>query len=520
MNRFIERKRREGVGAFTFVLLVFCGSILLSIAGGGKVFAAGEAGEVLRSGIAGTWYSAEKEALAKQVEDVFKGAEAKPEKDIIALILPHAGYQYSGSTAAAGLRRLENRYKRVIVIGPSHRIGMEEMLCVARAAQIETPLGKIPQDLAFINKLLKYPIFQQFPDVIQNEHSTQIELPLLQKQLGSFDVVLIVAGQCSQETIKRGAEILKGLVDEDTLVVVSSDFTHYGQSYRYVPFKDNIPEKLKELDMGAYKKIEALDSSGFLRYIGDTGDTICGYVPIAILLSMADKGTKVELVKYATSGSMSGDFSQSVSYCAIAMKGAWRQVAQAQQQPASGKLSEEDKKVLLKLARKTIEYCLRKRAVPEANELGVAVSEAMKQPRAAFVTLTKNKMLRGCIGDIFPRQPLYKSVMANAINAAINDTRFKSMEISECNDISIEISALTVPEPVKSAKDIRIGIDGVILSKSGRTAVFLPQVAVEQHWGLEEMLSNLSEKAGLAADAWKEGAKFLVFQAEVFGEKE
>jgi AmmeMemoRadiSam system protein A len=143
----------------------------------------------------------------------------------------------------------------------------------------------------------------------------------------------------------------------------------------------------------------------------------------------------------------------------------------------------------------------------------------MNVPRAAFVTLKKNSQLRGCIGDVLPQRPLFKSVILNAINAALKDPRFLPVTAAECNDIKIEISALTVPEPIESPDKIRIGIDGVVLNKDGRSALFLPQVAPEQGWGVNEMLSNLSLKAGLPADGWKEGASFLVFQAVVFGEE-
>jgi AmmeMemoRadiSam system protein A len=144
----------------------------------------------------------------------------------------------------------------------------------------------------------------------------------------------------------------------------------------------------------------------------------------------------------------------------------------------------------------------------------------MRHPRAAFVTLKKNSRLRGCIGDIFPQKPLYKSVILNAINACVNDRRFPAVTEAECNDITIEISALTAPEPIASPDEIRIGIDGVVLNKDGRSAVFLPQVAPEQGWDVSQMLRQLSLKAGLPEDAWKEGASFLVFQAVVFGENE
>ncbi|GAF99928.1 unnamed protein product, partial [marine sediment metagenome] len=227
-----------------------------------------------------------------------------------------------------------------------------------------------------------------------------------------------------------------------------------------------------------------------------------------------------KLIKYATSGELMGDFANSVSYLSVAFSGTWARHPEIEPKHDNPGLTEEDKKQLLTLARKSVVYFLQKRRVPQASELGVAIGEAMRSPRAVFVTLKKNSQLRGCIGDIFPQRPLYRSVILNAINAGVNDRRFPPVAIDECNDITIEISALTVPEPVASPDEIRIGIDGVVLNKDGRSAVFLPQVAPEQGWDIETMLTQLSLKAQLPAEAWKEGAGFLVFQAVVFGEEE
>jgi len=475
---------------------------------------------VLRSSLAGTWYFDDAEALREQIESFFQKAQVKPVDNVIALILPHAGYRYSGQTAVCGLKTTDKKYKRIVVIGLSHRISLEEILSVPRVTHYETPLGQIPLDVEFINKLLKYSIFQNVPQTHKYEHSVQIELPLLQYSQKDFKLVPIVAGSCSLQTIAEAGNILRSLVDEGTLVVASSDFVHYGRSHLYVPFTENIPEQIKELDMRAYEYIAALDAKGFLEYKYKTGVTICGSVPIAVLLSMLNEPAKAELIKYATSGELTNDFTNSVSYLSIAFSGSWQNNPEIKPQANNPELelTEDDKKQLLALARKTIVSALRTQRVPQASELGVSISDAMKCPRAAFVTLKKHSQLRGCIGDIFPQRPLYKSVIRNAINACVNDRRFLPVTEEECNDITIEISALTAPEPVASSSDIRIGIDGVVLSKNGRSAVFLPQVAPEQGWDVEQMLTQLSLKARLPADAWKEGTSFLVFQADVFGE--
>ncbi|MHC4534608.1 MAG: AmmeMemoRadiSam system protein B [Planctomycetota bacterium] len=475
---------------------------------------------VLRSSLAGTWYSADPESLNKQLDSFFQKAGPKTIENVVALILPHAGYRWSGQTAAYGLKTIKKQYKRIVVIGPSHQLAMEDMLSVPRVTHYETPLGQIPLDVEFINKLLKHSLFQNVPQVHKYEHSVQIEVPILQHYQKDFKLVPIVAGSCSLETINKAGIILRSLVDQETLVIASSDFVHYGTGHGYVPFTENIPEQIKKIDMGAYEYIARLDNKGLLDYRKRTGATICGYIPIAILLSMLGQDSKAELIEYATSGELTGDYSNSVSYLSIVFSGVWQKHPELILQENSRELTEEDKKQLLTLARNTIVYALRNRRVPQVSDLGITITDSMRYPRAAFVTLKKHSLLRGCIGDIFPQRPLYRAVIVNAINACFNDRRFQPITEDECGDITIEISALTTPEPVSSAEQIRIGTDGVVLSKDGHSAVYLPQVAPQQGWDINQMLTQLSLKAQLPADAWKEGASFLVFQADVFGESE
>ena len=479
------------------------------------------------------WYTSDSEALRKEIAGYYQKAEVEPISDVVAMILPHAGYRYSGEIAVRALKTTDKKYSRIIVIGPSHTAYMEEMLSVPRVTHYETPLGEVPLDVNFINKLLEYPVFRSTPYAHTEEHSIQIELPLLQYKRKDFKFVPIVAGHCSTETIRKAGSILNNLVDDQTLVIASSDFVHYGPRFSYVPFRENVAEQIKKVDMGAYEHIANLDYKGFVNYKQATGATICGYVPIAILLSMLQKPAKSHLIEYATSGEMTGDYRHSVSYLSAAFSGAWPKNPATPLKPGNPELSEKDKEQLLTLARKTITHYLQKKQVPQPTEFGITISESMKVPRAAFVTLKKTaflkksaqekpqkvSQLRGCIGDIFPRRPLYKSIIGNAINAAVKDRRFRPITIDECNDITIEISALTVPKPISSPDEIRIGTDGVVLNKDSRSAVFLPQVAPEQGWNLDQTLTNLSLKAGLAGDAWKEGASFLVFQAVVFGEE-
>lgn len=476
--------------------------------------------EVLKAAFAGSWYSADANELRRDIAGYLEEAQVEPRQDVIGLVLPHAGYAYSGPTAACGIKSLGRGYRRVVVIGPTHRLPMEDTFSVPRATHVETPLGQVALDIEFIGRLLQHPVFQSIPSAHTQEHSVEAEIPLLQYKLGDFKLVPIVAGQCSYAAVAQAARILAGLVDADTLVVASSDFTHYGPQYRYVPFTDNIPKNVKKLDMGAFEFIRKLDAKGLLAYRDEKEATICGCVPIAVLLEVLGKDTKAEMLHYATSGETTGEYTNSVSYMAVAFRGVWATPAAAPAaDTSSSPLTAEDKKQLLALARKTLRYALDHQKVPQASDLDFTPSEAMTRPRAAFVTLKKQGQLRGCVGDIFPQRPLYKSVIGNAVYAGFGDRRFEPLRSDEYGQLKIEISALTSPTPVASWRQIRIGTDGMVLNKGGRSAVFLPQVAPEQGWDLETTLSQLSLKAGLPADAWKQGASFLVFQADVFGEE-
>ncbi len=477
---------------------------------------------VQRSSLAGTWYTDNADDLRSQIRSFLDSAETTPKENIIALILPHAGYAYSGRTAAKAIKALSKPYKRVIVIGPSHRVAMPEILSLPRVSHYETPLGQVPLDTELINKLLTYDsVFQSLPIAHKDEHSVQIELPLLQTHLGPFQFVPIVVGQCTEATLVKAAAILKSVVSDDTLVIVSTDFTHYGPRFDYVPFTDNIPDQLKTLDMDAFDIIKTLNTRAFLTHIEETGATLCGQSSIAILLSMLDSATQSHLIDYTTSGALTNDYDNSVSYVSACFTGQWAAVPYSPKTAVtSSALSEHDQQTLLALARQTIVHYLTHHRAPTPEDLGIQITSPIQNKRAAFVTLKKHGQLRGCIGDIMPTVSLYQSIINNAIHAAIRDTRFEPVTSAEVKDLHLEISALTVPIPVASYKDIRIGDDGVILQKDSHSAVFLPQVAPEQGWDVRQTLTHLALKAGLPSDAWQENARFLVFQAEIFKERE
>ncbi|RLG29373.1 AmmeMemoRadiSam system protein B, partial [Methanosarcinales archaeon] len=267
--------------------------------------------KVLTSSLAGRWYASDPKLLQAELNRYYQKAKSKTKENIIALILPHAGYQYSGATAMEGLKALgKKKFQRVVILGPSHSLPMWDTLSVPDATHYKTPLGETTLDLQFMERLKEYSLFHSIPMAHQYEHSVQIEVPLIQYLNPDFELVPIIAGSLRLETVLRAGAILRSLIDENTLVIASSDFTHYGPRFQYEPYKNqnDIPGKVKALDMGAYEFIDKRDARGFLTYREKTGCTICGFMPVAILLSMLPENSQAHLDLYYTSGDLTGDW--------------------------------------------------------------------------------------------------------------------------------------------------------------------------------------------------------------------
>ncbi len=480
---------------------------------------------VFESRLAGMWYTADAKQLAQEIDGYIAAADADQLEKVIALIVPHAGYTYSGATAGFGMAQIAGKaYTRVVVLGATHRYALPNTISMPNATHYATPLGEVPLDTTFMAEIAKHPFATINPTPHMEEHSVQIEIPLLQRALKTFKLVPVICGQLDLATARQVGGILRALIDDQTLVVVSSDFTHYGDRFGYTPFHDHIPEQIEKLDMGAFDLMKQKQANRFMAYVEETGATICGQVPITILLSMLADASQLHLLKYDSSGRATGDYANTVSYLAAAVTGTWEHAAGENRKPAEDdnhvqpSFTGSEKQSLLRLARRTLSTYLTEGKRPEPDDVSIGITAGMKQVMGAFVTLHKNGRLRGCIGEIMPRRPLYQAVMDHAIHAAVDDPRFPPVTINELKDLDFEISALTPPEPVKNSTDIVIGKHGIVLQKHARAAVFLPQVAPEQGWGLEETLSNLAMKAGLPADGWQEGAQFEVFEAIVFSE--
>ena len=478
----------------------------------------------MESTLAGSWYDADPARLRSELEGYLRNAKVEDDPSIFAVVVPHAGYAYSGPCAAVGLKALAARkdLARVAVIGFSHRVQLPNQASLpARETLYRSPLGETPLDVDAIAALLRNPLFTDRPETRRGENRVEMQLPLLQAALAGRDwkMVPVTLGQLDDDVRGQVAEALGALMDGRTALVVSSDFTHYGPNFGYVPFRTNVEANLRKLDGGAVEKILAGDADGFAAYCEETGATICGQDSIGVLLRMLPAKFTARELAHDASGRSTGDWGNSVSYESLAFYGDGKPAKQEKAKAGKKDLTADDKKVLLALARKAIRQALDGKTPSDPEDLGVEPTPAMKQKMGGFVTLTIGGELRGCIGEIFPRRALADVVCDHALDAAFNDPRFPPLTAKEFPKVHIEISALTPPVPVASYKDIEIGRHGMVLELGGRSAVFLPQVAPEQGWDLATTLTHLSYKAGLPGNAWQDPrARFTVFEAVVFHE--
>ena len=464
---------------------------------------------------AGRWFPADADRLKQMVDGFLGEPAAEIPRRPVALIVPHAGYEYSGAAAGKGYATLKGRsYKRVIILGLSHQAAVRGA-SVLRADAYETPLGRIPVDAAARDALLKCPVVREQPAAHAREHSVENQLPMLQRALKNFAMVEVIVGVMTPTERATLADVLRSLADSETLLVVSTDFCHYGPRFGYVPFKDRVPERLADLNDKAVAKILDLNAKGWDRFIAETGDTVCGQAAVGLLLEAlkARGDVKGRRVAYDTSGRITGDWENSVTYASIVF---WRTGEDAY-------LQGSEKQTLLRLARDVLKEFLNT-GKASLDESKYDLAGVLKRPGAAFVTLKNHGRLRGCIGTFLPRAPLYRTVAEMARSAA-QDFRFRGDPVTpaELGDIDIEISVLTPLEKVRNPlQEIELGRHGIYIEGEGRNGCFLPQVATETGWSKEEFLSQCAAgKAGLAPDAWKKpGVTVYRFEAHVFGEKE
>ena len=461
---------------------------------------------------AGSFYPADPAELARMIDRLTaKAQETKVRlprnKSLKALIMPHAGYVYSGWTAAhASFVLTKNRFSKIILMGPDHRIGIKTG-AICDVAAYQTPLGRI--DLHPDAKQLQRQaaLFRSLPVSMDQEHSLEVILPFLQTYLGEFELVPIMVGRANVGPL---AAAIDDLMDAGTLLVVSSDLSHF---LGYA--------EARAMDRETVTAILELNPPE----LAGKANRACGLWSLMILMELAKRNQwQPVLLHYSNSGDTAGGRSRVVGYTTIAFFG---------DQPMDNKLdpqarfTEEQGQALISLARHTITAKL-DRSLADAKPAAPSPAEQdenFKLHYGTFVTLKIKGQLRGCIGNLTSDETVWEGVKRNAINAAFHDPRFSPLTAKEFDQTEIEVSILTEPRPLEYRdgndliQKLRANVDGVIIRKGHASATFLPQVW-EQLPHPDQFLSHLCMKAGLSSDAWQDQElEVLTYQVQYFEEQ-
>jgi AmmeMemoRadiSam system protein B/AmmeMemoRadiSam system protein A len=473
--------------------------------------------------VAGQFYPADKAGLAKTVRAYLDSAlPPRPERPV-ALVAPHAGYHYSAQIAADAWRQAtDHEYDVVVILGTNHTAPAFNGVSVFGGAGYRTPLG-----LARIDRKLAGALtgdgsagFAWRPHVHTREHSIEVQVPFAQTVFPGVPMVTAIVGEPDPALCARfGKALAQALRGRRALIVASSDLSHYPDYDDAVATDHATLTALVKLDSAALLK--TIDAE-LRRGRPGLSTCACGKAPLlaAIEAAKALGATRARVVSYANSGDVAiGDPTRVVGYGAVALyagDGASDTSALATPAPAPADrpLTAADREALLVFARSTIHRYLESGTLALARGFG----PTLRRKQGAFVTLKKSGELRGCIGHTAADRPLCQVVGSMALQAAFNDRRFRPLLAEELDEIDIEISLLTPMKPVDGVEQIELGRDGIQLSKNGRSALYLPEVAVEQGWNREQTLEHLCQKAGLPPDAWRSGAELQTFRTVLIRE--
>ncbi len=490
--------------------------------------------DVRQPAVAGTFYPDNPTELKNKINNFLSSANDQMRNDqmVNILIVPHAGYDYSGSVAADGFKQIKSNYDTVILLGASHQTYFKGAVIDENTAW-ETPLGNVDINLTTAQKIVdSSPNFKFNSQAHAQEHSLEVQLPFLQTVLDDFKIVPILFGESTNEDINKLASTIHENLTPNTLLVISTDLSHY-PSYDIANSVDERtisailtgdPEKFEQkVNEQLSQNYPNLDTCACAEKAVKTGMIVAENI-VEDNLRGSEGSSEVgdwQLIKYANSGDIIGEKSQVVGYAALTFS---QRNSNLQSSNVQNGLKKNEKDKLLEIARETLETYINTGKKPNVEITEPRLRESnspLQEKLGVFVTLRKNDQLRGCMGKFEPTTPLWQTVIDRTISAATKDPRFQPVKSEEIEDIEIEISVLSKPEPIDSWKNIELGKHGVIVEKGNRGGTYLPQVGTEQDWkNVEEFLSHLcANKAGLPIDCYKDSdTKLLTYTADVFSE--
>ena len=458
----------------------------------------------------GRFYDGNPQRLSHEV-DSFLALHAKDRQyeNVAAIIVPHAGYYFSGNVAATAYMSLpkDKPYKRIFLLGPSHQEWLNGASVNSEADYYETPLGQVKVDRETAQTLIAADsIFSYRPEAHDREHCLEVQLPFLQRRFEEVPpIVPIIISTNDFRKLKRMAEALKPYFTDENLFIISSDFSHYPSYGDACAVDARTGKAVESGDVEQFiATIEANANSG----IRNLATSACGEFPIVTLMLMLDKQYEVKHLLYQNSGDIDDhDPTRVVGYHAFAiLRGEEKTFA----------LSDDEKRILKDIALQSIKDSLDGKSLSEANYQLSIVNYQLKEKCGAFVSLHKQGRLRGCIGHFGEDTPLHEIVAEMARAAAFEDPRFMPVTRDELDDIDIEISVLTPMRRIQSLDEFELHRHGIYIRKGYRSGTFLPQVADEVNWTKEEFVGHCSQdKAGLGWDGWRD-AELYVYEAIVF----
>lgn len=463
---------------------------------------------------AGRFYESDARVLSHEVDSLLARHAQSDFENLAALIVPHAGYYFSGNVAASAYARIDPKrdYKRIFLLGPSHHEWLNGASVNSEVDYYATPLGQVKVDRETARQLIAADsVFSYRPEAHDREHCLEVQLPFLQRHLASHPspltskevppIVPIIISTNDFEKLKRMADVLKPWLTDENLFIISSDFSHY-PSY----------DDACEVDARTGEAVASGDVEQFITVLEDNSrrgirnlsTSACGEFPIITMMLMLDRQYEVKHILYQNSGDIDGyDHSRVVGYHSFAI---------TRGEEEAFVLSDEEKQALKNIAYTSIKDSLNGKPISRLSPPASHLSSKC----GAFVSLHKHGRLRGCIGHFGEDTPLHRIVAEMARAAAFEDPRFMPVTKDELDDLDIEISVLTPMRRIQSIDDFELHKHGIYIRKGYRSGTFLPQVADEVNWTKEEFIGHCAQdKAGIGWDGWRD-AELYVYEAIVF----
>ena len=462
---------------------------------------------------AGRFYAADPKVLRADVDGYLEShAGDGVYADVAAMIVPHAGYYYSGNVAASAYMSLDpdKKYKRVFLLGPSHQTWFDGASADSENDYYATPLGLVEVDRETARTLNEEnEEFFYNEKAHKSEHCLEVQLPFLQRRMKDVPpIVPIIVSTDDYSKLKRIAEILKPYFNDDNLFVISSDFSHYPAYEDASKVDGNTARAIESGDV--WELIQTVDDT-MHRHIPNLSTSACGLFPIIVLMLMMEQRCESKHLLYQNSGDIDRNGRDGVvGYHSFVFL---RPEESEEKEAGAFTLNASEKKKLKEIAYGSILSALEHKRYDKGN---LSPYPALSERCGAFVSLHQGGRLRGCIGHFGEDVRLSDIVAEMACAAAFDDPRFPSLRREELDHTDIEISVLTPMRRIQSIDEFQLHRHGIYIRKGSRSGTFLPQVADEVNWTKEEFLGHCSrDKAGLGWDGWRD-AELYVYEAIVF----